>query len=244
MDRLGRVVSAIALVGAPLLLLAYFVTFPAYGEIHGDDIARAVSADPGTTRVADVFAFAGAFLAVPATLAYMRLLRPSSPKLATLGGGTALTGWMALVGVLMTDVVATEIGGHVALFADVYSSPIVVGLSAVTSLHVVGSVLIGVALMRTRLVARPLAVAFTVAAPTHLAANLAGQLWLDAITWLVTAATSAVVAAHLFRDASETPETQPRPVLRAVLRLRSVQPARMSWRESADAAIADVGGQR
>jgi uncharacterized protein (DUF983 family) len=52
----------------------------------------------------------------------------------------------------------------------------VVGLSAVTSLHVVGSVLIGVALVRTRLVARPLGVAFTVAAPTHLAANLAGQL--------------------------------------------------------------------
>jgi hypothetical protein len=199
MERLCRTVSAVALVGAPLLLLAYFVTFPAYGEIHGGDIARAVSADRQMTRVADVFALAGAFLAVPATLAYMRLLRPTSPKLATLGGGAAIMGWMALVGVLMTDVVATEIGGHVALFEDVYSSPIVVGLSAVTSLHIVGSALIGVALVRTRLVARPLGGAFALAAPTHLAANLAGQLWLDVITWLVTAATGAVVAAHLFR---------------------------------------------
>ena len=202
--------SAVALVGAPLLLLAYFITFPAYGEIHGGDIARAVWADPQMTRVADVFAFAGAFLAVPATLAYMRLLRPSSQTLATLGGATAIMGWMGLVGALMTDVVATEIGGHVALFEDVYSSPTVVGLSAVTSLHIVGSVLIGVALVRTRLVARPLGVAFTVAAPTHLAANLAGQLWLDVITWLVTAATGAVVAAHLFRAASDTRESSSR----------------------------------
>jgi hypothetical protein len=213
MDRLRRTVSAIALIGAPLLLLAYFIVFPAYGEIHGVDIARAASADPQMTQVADVFAFAGAFLAVPATLAYMRLLRPSSPTLATLGGGMAIMGWMALVGVLMTDVVATEIGGHVALFEDVYSSPIVVGLSAVTSLHVVGSALVGVALVRTGLVARPLGVAFTVAAPTHLAANLAGQLWLDVITWLVTAATGAVAAALLFREASDMPDTLPAPEL-------------------------------
>jgi hypothetical protein len=132
MDRLNRVASAVALIGAPLLFLAYFVTFPAYGEIHGDDVARAVWADPQMTRIADVFAFAGAFLAVPATLVYMRLLQRGTPTLATLGGWAAIAGWIALVGVLMTDVVASEIGGHVALFEDVYSSPIVVGLSAVT----------------------------------------------------------------------------------------------------------------
>jgi hypothetical protein len=73
MDRLRRTVSAVALVGAPLLLLAYFIGFPAYGEIHGGDVAREVSADPQMTQVADVFAFAGAFLAVPATLAYLWL---------------------------------------------------------------------------------------------------------------------------------------------------------------------------
>ena len=213
MDRLSRIVSAVALVASPLLLLAYFATFPAYGEIHGDEIARAVAADPSMARIADVFAFAAAFLAVPATLAYMRLLRTGSPRLATLGGGAAIVGWIALVGVLMTDVVATEIGGHGALFVDVYSSPIVVGLSAVAALHIGGTVLIGVALIRTRLVGLPLGIAFTVATPTHLAANLAGQLWLDAVTWLVTAATGAVAAAHLLRDASDTPQDSAGPEL-------------------------------
>jgi hypothetical protein len=69
-------------------------------------------------------------------------------------------------------------------------------------------VLIGVALVRTRLVALPLGVAFTVAGPTHLAANVAGQLWVDVATWLVTAAAGAAVAAHLLGNASEAPETQ------------------------------------
>jgi hypothetical protein len=62
---------------------------------------------------ADVLAFGGVFLAVPATLARMRALRPGSPILAVLSGGTALVGWMALTGAQMTDVVATA-GGVVA----------------------------------------------------------------------------------------------------------------------------------
>ena len=198
MERTRRVVSAVSLVGSPLLLLAYFVTYPAYGEVHGDDIARAVSADPGMTRTSDIFALAGAFLAVPATLAFMRVLRPGSPKLAAIGGGLALLGWVALVGALMTDVVAIEIGEQVALFERYYSNPIVLALNALAGLHIVGAVLIGVALVRTRFVAVPLAAAVTVAPVVHLAANLGGLLWLDAITWLVTAATGAAVASSLW----------------------------------------------
>ena len=201
MDRTQRFVSAIALVGSPLLLLAYFATYPAYGELHGADIARTVSGDPGLTRTSDIFALAGCFLAVPATLAFMRVLRPGSPKLAAIGGGLALLGWVALVGALMTDVVAIEIGEDVALFDGYYTNPIVVALNALAGLHIVGAVLIGVALVRTRLVAVPLAAAAAAAPVVHLASNLNGLFWLDAITWLVTAATGAAVAAGLWSSA-------------------------------------------
>ena len=109
----------------------------------------------------------------------------------------ALIGWVALVGVLMCDVVAAESGTDPVVFEDVYANPIVVALSGVATLHILGALLIGVALMRTRLVALPLAVAFTAAAPVHLGSNLGGQLWLDAITWLVVAATGAVLAAQV-----------------------------------------------
>ena len=197
MERTQKYLSAVSLVGSPLLILAYFATYPAYGLVHGDDIARAISADPGRTRTADIFAFAGAFLAVPAVLTYMRVLRRGSPRLAAIGGSLALLGWTSLVGVLMVDVVAAELGEQVTLFERVYSDPLVVVLNGLTSLHIVGAVMIGIALVRTRFVAALLAVAVTAAPLVHLAANLGGQLWLDAITWIVTAVTGAVVASRL-----------------------------------------------
>ena len=98
----------------------------------------------------------------------------------------------------MTDVVALEIGEQVALFEQYYSNPIVLAINTLAGLHIVGAVLIGVALVRTRVVAVPLAAAVTVAPLVHLAANLGGLLWLDAITWLVTAVTGAAVASGLW----------------------------------------------
>jgi hypothetical protein len=34
----------------------------------------------------------------------------------------------------------------------------------------------------------------TLAPPVHLAANLGGQLWLDALTWIVTAGVGVLIA--------------------------------------------------
>jgi hypothetical protein len=70
-------------------------------------------------------------------------------------------------------------------------------------LHIVGGVLIGVALVRTRLVPLPLAVAATAAPAVHLAANLSGQFWLDATAWIVVATAGGVVAAGLLRGPGE-----------------------------------------
>ena len=187
MEQMRRVLWAIGLVGSPLLLLAYFLLSPAYGEIHGADIVRAVADDPGRMQMADVFAFGGTFLAIPAVLAYMHVLRPKSPLLASIGGGLALLGWSALVGALMLDLVAVELVDHPAQFEDVYAGGLVTAVSSLATLHVVGALLLGIALLRTRLVGLPLGVAMTLAPPVHLAANLGGQLWLDAITWIVTA---------------------------------------------------------
>ncbi len=194
MERMQRLLWAIGLVGSPLLLLGYFLFYPAYGEIHGVDIVRAIGDDPGATHIADVFAFAGTFLAIPATLAFMHVLRPGSPVLAAIGGGLALLGWCALVGALMIDLVAVELADHPSQFVDVYSSGFVTAVSGLATLHIVGALLLGVALWRTRLVGVPLGVAMTLAPPVHLAANLGGQLWLDALTWIITAGVGVLIA--------------------------------------------------
>lgn len=194
MKQTQRVLWAIGLVGSPLLLLGYFLLSPAYGEIHGADIVRAVADDPGRMQVADVFAFAGTFLAIPATLAFMHALRPGSPVLAAIGGGMALLGWSALVGALMIDLVAVELVDHPAQFEEVYGGGLVTAVTGLASFHVLGALLLGIALLRTRLVGLSLGVAMTLAPVVHLASNLAGVLWLDALTWIITAVVGAMIA--------------------------------------------------
>jgi hypothetical protein len=199
MERTRKMVATVSLVGSPLFILGYWLTYPAYGKVHAGDLLRAVATDPDMTQISDVFAFTGTFLAVPATLAFMRVLQEPSPRLAAIGGGAALLGWVALVGALMIDVVAVELAGHRTLFEAVYANPLTVTVNALAGLHIIGGVLIGIALIRTRLIGRSLAIAGTVAGPVHLTANLSGLLWVDAITWLVAAAVGAAVARTMWR---------------------------------------------
>ena len=92
------------------MFLPISALYPAYGELKGDDIGRALSDDPTRTQLADVCGYAAAVLAVAGTLGFMRVLTPVSPRLAGIGGATSVIGWVALSGVLTVDLVAVEIG--------------------------------------------------------------------------------------------------------------------------------------
>jgi len=212
MDRIRTLGSAGSLVASPLLVLAYWLTYPAYGELAGDDILRAVDREPSMTAVSDVFVALGALLAVPASLALMRVLRGSTPRLAFIGGALSVVGWIAVEVLVMTDVIAVEIadqgpsdGELERFFDDLLTNPFVIALNVAASLHLIGGVLIGVALVRSQLIPRWLAIGATLAPPVHLAANLAGQLWLDSITWVVVAAAYALVIPVVVADDSLVP---------------------------------------
>jgi hypothetical protein len=199
-DRLRRRVLAISMVSSPLLILIYWLLYPAYGHIHADEILRAISDDPGRTQLSDAFAFSGAFLAVPWSLGYLEVLRDRSARLAMIGAAMTMVGWIAVIATLMTDVVAVELGGQGQLFERVYASGFSTAMNALASMHIVGAVLLGIALTRSRLVPRWLGVAFTLAAPVHLASNLSGLLWIDAVTWLLVAAVGVLLAPHVSRE--------------------------------------------
>ena len=211
MERVRTIASAACLVAHPLLILAYWLTYPAYGKLAGDDIIRAVDRAPSMTALSDVFAFLGAVLAVPAYLVLMGVLQKQSPRLAWLGGTLSAVGWIAVTVTLMTDVLAVEIAHRgvtdalVQLFKDVLSNPFVLALNATAALHIIGGVLVGVALLRSGLISRSLAIAAIAAPPLHLAANLAGLLWLDAITWVVVAAAFAGVIPKLLSQTTLQP---------------------------------------
>jgi hypothetical protein len=200
-------VGAVALVGYPLLIFMYWLLYPAYGKSGATAILRTIDGHAAGTTAADAFAFAGAFLAVPASLALTTLLLERRSRIGWLGGLLSAVGWIALVGVLMLDVVAIEMTrgsgptpAMIHVYHDALNSPLTIALEIVVSLHVVGGVLIGVGLIRTRLVALPAAIAATVVPVLHVASNVGGVLWLDELTWLALAVAYGL-AARVMLDA-------------------------------------------
>jgi hypothetical protein len=200
-SRAGRITAAVSLVGYPLLIFVYWLFYPAYGKSGATAILSAIDGHATQTEVADVFAFAGAFLAVPASLVFMALFVQHRSRIGWLGGLLSAVGWIALVGVLMLDVVAVEVArssgpaaGHIHLYHDLLNSPLTITLEVIVAAHVLGGMLIGVGLIRTRLVGLTAGVVATGAPVVHLVSNVAGVLWLDEATWIGLAVVYAGVA--------------------------------------------------
>ena len=208
--RVRQTALAVSLVVFPLSILAYWLLYPAYGLLDSVAVLRAIDGHAGRTATADVFAFSGAFLAVPATLALLRVLNARSPRLAAIGGAMHLLGWIAIIGLLMGDVIAVQMvsGGTpapdvVQLYRRIMSSPPVIALNIIATLHVIGGPMLGIALWRTRVVPLWAGVAATLAQPIHFVSNIAGILWIDAMTWIALAAAFGSVAAVVLRPADD-----------------------------------------
>ena len=207
MMRIVRVLSAVSLVLFPLLVLVYWLLYPAYGLLDAGAILKAIDGHATRTTIADAFIFTATFLAVLATLALARALVHASPKLAIIGGGLTLVGWVALIGAAVGDPVAVEFiragppnQAAIDLYSHIVNSPIMIGLNVLATLHIVGAVVLGAALIRTRLIPRWAAVTATIAAPIHFAANVSGVLWLDELTWIGFAIAYGFVAAHELKE--------------------------------------------
>ena len=208
--RVSQTMSAVSLVVFPLLILIYWVLYPAYGLLDSAAALSAINGHGARTGLADVFVFTGAFLAVPATLALIHVLSTRSPKLATIGGAMHLFGWIAIIGVVMGDVIAVQMvaGGTpgpdvVQLYRRIMSSAPVIALNIIATLHVIGGVMLGIALWRTRVVPVWAGVAATLAQPIHFVSNIAGIFWIDAVTWIALAASFACVAGLVLRSSPD-----------------------------------------
>ena len=89
-QRLAATVSAGSLVAFPLCILTYWLLYPAYGLLAPEAILRAIERNPSATELANGFGLMGTFLAVPATLGIMGVLRGRAPRSAIVGGGIPL----------------------------------------------------------------------------------------------------------------------------------------------------------
>ena len=210
-SRAGRTAAAVSLVGYPVLIFMYWLVYPAYGKSGATAILTAVDGHATRTEVADVFAFAAAFLAVPASLVFTAMFVQHRSRIGWLGGLLSAFGWIAIVGALMLDVVAIEITrtagptpANLHLYHDVLTSPLTIALEVVATVHVLGGTMIGVGLIRTRLVGLVAGIVATVTPVLHLVSNVTGVLWLDEATWIALAVVYAGVARTVLASDTET----------------------------------------
>ena len=177
-----------------------------------DDIA----AHPGASRAAVWLGTLAMLTMVPALLAAVRLARRRRPVLATAAAAVNLAaylgaglGFTAFDGVLLTAGVSGADHGVLVPVLDAYTSGGVYSLSAGLFVlgHVVGMVLLGLALWRS--VPRWASIAITVSQPLHFVCFVILQnFWLDAAAWSLAAvglAACAVVVARTPDDEWDLP---------------------------------------
>jgi hypothetical protein len=214
----SRRFGAAALVIGPLSLVAGTLF-----EGSGDDSVSAslvkIAAHPSAERALVVCDLLAGFM-LPAVLFLMRLTASRAPRLTLVGGAVAFVGWLAaMVSLGASDLLYY----HAALLPDRASAARLV--SAVTGDgayvipealfiigHLVGMLLLGIALWRTRAVPRWAAALVGLAPIAHLLVHDQGGV-LDAATYALFTAGMVACAVRLVRSpAGLTPVSAAEPV--------------------------------
>jgi hypothetical protein len=154
-------------------------------------------------------------------LAVLWVSRRRSPVLTTVAGVLCVLGYAALVSggspatVIVSEVAAgrvdPEVGYRLSAATNALAQP-TAAVSIFVIGHLLGTVLLGIALWRSRRVPRWIALALTVSQPVHLLAAMTGNHPLDLIAWGVTAfgfGTAGLAALRVHPDEFDLPPARP-----------------------------------
>ncbi|MCK2214686.1 DUF4386 family protein [Actinomadura sp. ATCC 31491] len=157
------------------------------GDETGAQTLALAAAHPGLYRLGSVAAMLGSLLMVPAALGAHRLLAGRSPRLGTTGAVLMAGGYVCYFAIAFTGVIElamAERGGPVPDYAAVLDR----GQDDLTGLWVfllfvlgnlVGTLLLGAALLRSHRVPAWAAVAVLAWPPLHVAGLVAGSEWFE-----------------------------------------------------------------
>ena len=206
----GRTALALLLpIGPAAIALLRFV-LPYYTTDTSDEIARKIADHQSAENAVVWLGFVGMLTLVPAVLAVGKVARAEAPRLtavalALLVPGYLVLGWLissdaaALFAVrqgLPTDVVADA-------YSDIHPGALVAGVIFVIG-HVIGTVLLGCALLRGTTIPRWASIAIIVAQPLHfVAAVIVSSHSLDLAAWGLNAVGFAVVSLAILRMSDE-----------------------------------------
>ena len=189
---------------AAIALLRYFLPYDTVDD--GATIASKVMAEPGRASLVLWLGFIGVLTLVPSAYIVGKLTRRRVPWLTGAALVLLIPGYLSLAWAGASDQALwtnTEAGLDAGTITKLYDTMHPTGeLAAVVFVlgHVVGTILLGVALWRSQVVARWAAVAVIVSQPIHIvAAVIIPNHTLDLIGWGLQAAGFAAVGLAILR---------------------------------------------
>jgi hypothetical protein len=206
---LSRLAGATSLIVGPLVL-----AIPIMASDNSDAPAatrlRDYANHPTAALVSNLFLLA-LILLVPAMIYAARLARPGAPKLAFVGGGMAALGWLAGLMSIGAGQIALYQGskladqaGAAALIDRMDGDPVFGALVGIFVIgHVIGMIILGVALWRSRAVARWAAGLFIAYPILHFAAHQTSSA-IDVVAGLLLLVSGVAIAVRILR----TPDRQ------------------------------------
>jgi len=183
------------------------------------EVTAKVIGHPGTMSLVLWLGFVGILTLVPGVLAVGRLTRRSAPRLTAAALVLAVPGYLVLAWLVSSDLllwagatVRLDAATLTRLFEATHPS-VDVGAGVFVLGHVVGTVLLGLAMWRSRAVPRWAAVLTMLSQPLHfVAAVVVASPALDLVAWGMNAvgfAAAAVVIATLPDDEWDLPPAEP-----------------------------------
>jgi hypothetical protein len=202
---------------AAIALLRYVLPYATVDDTEA--IVDKVVAEPGTQSLVIWLGFVGVLTLVPAVLWVGRLTRRRAPKMTAAALLLLVPGYLSLGVLLGTDVLlwaGAHEGVDPSLLVRLYDTAhpttyIAAGLFVLG--HVIGTVLLGVAMWRSGAVPRWAAAATMVAQPLHfVAAVIVGSPSLDLFAWGLNAVGFAAASVAIVRLSDDDWDLPPRAV--------------------------------
>lgn len=204
--RASRILAAVLLPLGPAAIALLRYRLPYFGADGSEATVRAVQADPAGQSFVLWCGFVGILTLVPAVLAVGRLTRRRTPRLTAAALLLAVPGYLVLTWLIAGDLLlwaGAELAADPAVVAQLLSTAHLtteVAGGVFVLGHVVGTVLLGVALWRSRRVPRWVAVAAVACQPLHfVAAVLVQSPSLDLVAWGLNAVAFGGVAVGVLR---------------------------------------------
>jgi hypothetical protein len=204
--RATRLLAALILPIGPALIAVLRYVMPYSTTDDDQQIVREVTAHQSTQSLVVWLGFAGVLTLLPAMMWVSRLTRRSAPRLTAAAMLLLVPGYTCLALLVSSDAAVLFAVRHnldattaAAAYSSMHPIVIVAGVLFVLG-HVLGTVLLGVAMLRSGVVPRWAAVAAIVAQPMHfVAAVIVSSHTLDLIGWGLNSVAFAAVSVAILR---------------------------------------------